>query len=72
MIVIIMSGMGSDGTQGVRAVKEHLGVAMAQDPANAKYDSSPRVLSRPVWWIMSLRRGPAGPAAGLCDACEQG
>ena len=41
-IAIIMSGMGMDGTLGVKAVKEHLGLAMAQDARSAKYDSMPK------------------------------
>ncbi len=41
-IGIILSGMGSDGTLGVRAIKEQLGMAMVQDPASAKYDGMPR------------------------------
>ena len=39
---IILSGMGSDGTLGLRAIKEQLGMAMVQDPASAKYDGMPR------------------------------
>ncbi len=39
---IILSGMGSDGALGLRAIKEHLGMAMVQDPASAKYDGMPR------------------------------
>ena len=41
-IAIIMPGMGADGTMGVKAIKEHLGVAMAQDTRSAKYDSMPK------------------------------
>src|SRR5689334_9056772 len=41
-IAIIMSGMGSDGTLGVKAIKEHLGLALAQDARSAKYDSMPK------------------------------
>ena len=41
-IAIILSGMGSDGTLGLKAVKEKLGMVMVQDPASAKYDSMPR------------------------------
>ena len=41
-IGIILSGMGSDGALGVRAIKEQLGMAMVQDPASAKYDGMPR------------------------------
>ena len=39
---IILSGMGSDGTLGLRAIKENFGMVMVQDPASAKYDSMPR------------------------------
>lgn len=38
---VILSGAGSDGTLGLKAIKEHGGVTMAQSPASAKYDSMP-------------------------------
>jgi two-component system CheB/CheR fusion protein len=41
-IGVILSGMGSDGTMGLRAIKEKLGLALVQDPASAKFDSMPR------------------------------
>ncbi len=41
-IAVIMSGMGTDGTLGVKAVKEHLGLALVQDTRSAKYDSMPK------------------------------
>ena len=41
-VAIIMSGMGTDGTLGVKAIKEHLGLALAQDARSAKYDSMPK------------------------------
>ncbi|MBN2348152.1 MAG: PAS domain-containing protein [Bacteroidales bacterium] len=41
-IGIILSGMGSDGSLGLRALKEKGGIVMAQDPASAKFDSMPR------------------------------
>ncbi len=40
-VCIILSGMGSDGTLGLKAIKEQLGMAMVQDPASAKYDGMP-------------------------------
>ncbi len=39
---VILSGMGSDGTLGLRAIKEKAGVALVQEPATAKFDSMPR------------------------------
>jgi two-component system CheB/CheR fusion protein len=41
-IGVILSGMGSDGTLGLRAIKENAGVALVQDPATAKFDGMPR------------------------------
>jgi two-component system CheB/CheR fusion protein len=41
-IGVILSGMGSDGSIGLRAVKEKNGIVMVQDPATAKFDSMPR------------------------------
>jgi two-component system CheB/CheR fusion protein len=39
---IILSGMGSDGSAGICALKERNGIVMAQEPTEAKYDSMPR------------------------------
>jgi len=39
---VILSGMGSDGTQGLRAIKEYAGVVLIQEPSSAKFDSMPR------------------------------
>ena len=41
-IGVILSGMGSDGTLGLRAIKEKMGVALVQEPASAKFDGMPR------------------------------
>lgn len=41
-IGLILSGMGSDGTLGLRAIKENAGVAGVQTPDTAKFDSMPR------------------------------
>jgi two-component system CheB/CheR fusion protein len=41
-IGVILSGMGSDGTLGLRAIKENAGVAFVQSPATAKFDGMPR------------------------------
>ena len=34
--------MGSDGTLGLRAIKENAGVTLVQEPASAKFDSMPK------------------------------
>lgn len=41
-IGVILSGMGSDGTLGARAIKEKGGAVFVQTPASAKFDSMPR------------------------------
>jgi two-component system CheB/CheR fusion protein len=39
---VILSGMGSDGTLGLRAIKERAGVVLVQEPTTAKFDGMPR------------------------------
>jgi PAS domain S-box-containing protein len=39
---VILSGMGSDGTMGLRAIKEKAGLVLVQEPSSAKFDSMPR------------------------------
>ncbi len=41
-IGVILSGMGSDGTLGLRAIKEKAGAVFVQTPESAKFDSMPR------------------------------
>ncbi len=41
-IGVILSGMGSDGTLGLGAIKEKAGVVFVQAPASAKFDGMPR------------------------------
>ncbi len=41
-IAIILSGMGTDGTLGIRAIKEKLGTVMVQDPSSAQYSGMPQ------------------------------
>ncbi|MBE0539650.1 MAG: PAS domain-containing protein [Ignavibacterium sp.] len=40
-ICIILSGMASDGTAGLKHVKSELGMVMVQEPKSAKFDSMP-------------------------------
>ncbi len=39
---IVLSGMGSDGSSGLQAIKEKDGVVIVQEPETAKFDSMPR------------------------------
>ncbi len=39
---IVLSGTGSDGTLGLKAIKEHGGISIAQDSESAAYDSMPQ------------------------------
>ncbi|EEG76398.1 chemotaxis protein CheB [Dethiobacter alkaliphilus] len=41
-VCIVLSGAGTDGTLGLKAVKDEGGMAMAQDPDTAAYKSMPR------------------------------
>lgn len=41
-VALILSGMGSDGSLGIRAMKENKGTTMVQEPGTAKFDSMPR------------------------------
>jgi chemotaxis response regulator CheB len=40
-IGIIFSGMGTDGSLGLKAIKEKLGMAMVQDVSSSRYDGMP-------------------------------
>lgn len=42
IIGVILSGTGSDGVRGIRAVKEAGGLIMIQSPESAKFDGMPR------------------------------
>ncbi len=41
-IGLILSGMGSDGSQGLKAIKAKNGMVLVQDPVSAKFDGMPR------------------------------
>ena len=42
VIAILLSGLGSDGSAGLAAVREHHGVVIVQAPSDAAYDAMPR------------------------------
>ncbi len=41
-IGVVLSGMGSDGTLGLQAIKTQDGLALAQEPQSAQFDSMPK------------------------------
>jgi two-component system CheB/CheR fusion protein len=40
-IGVILSGMGSDGSQGLKSIKEKNGIVLVQEPKSAKFDPMP-------------------------------
>jgi chemotaxis methyl-accepting protein methylase len=64
-IAVILSGMGSDGVFGLRAVKEKGGLTLVQEPATAEADSMPRsAIEAGVADIVSPPESLAGRIAG--------
>ncbi len=45
-IAVILSGTGSDGTNGIRDIKEHDGMIIVQDLESSKFDGMPRSAMR--------------------------
>lgn len=41
-VAVILSGTGSDGTNGIRSIKEQNGLIIVQTPESAKFDGMPR------------------------------
>ena len=41
-VAVILSGTGSDGTNGIRSIKEQNGLIIIQSPESAKFDGMPR------------------------------
>ena len=39
---VVLSGMGSDGTMGLKAIKKYGGITLAQDPSSASFPSMPQ------------------------------
>ena len=54
-ICIVLSGTGTDGTQGVKAVKLASGMAMAQQPESASYHGMPRsaIATKMIDYVLS-------------------
>jgi two-component system CheB/CheR fusion protein len=59
-IGIIFSGMGSDGSEGVEAIKKAGGLVIVQDPQTASYDSMPiqALATGMADWVLSPEEMP--------------
>lgn len=60
-IGVVLSGTGSDGTQGVRAIKGEGGMVMAQSPESTEFDGMPRsaIATGLVDWELPPAKMPA-------------
>ena len=67
-IGVVLSGIASDGTMGVQAIKAEGGFTFAQDPLSAQYDGMPRsaILSGAV----DIVDTPAGIAREVAKMCS--
>jgi len=81
-IGVVLSGMGSDGTTGLQAIKLQGGLTLAQSPASAQFDSMPRsaieteaadivatpeALPKYILRALRVRRFPPSGAAAHAD-----
>jgi two-component system CheB/CheR fusion protein len=59
-ICVILSGTGSDGSLGLKAVKEKGGLVIAQEPSEAEYDGMPRsaIMTGAVDLVLSIAEMP--------------
>ena len=59
-ICVILSGTGSDGSQGLKAVKEKGGLVIVQEPSEAEYDGMPRsaIMTRAVDLVLPVAEIP--------------
>jgi two-component system, chemotaxis family, CheB/CheR fusion protein len=87
-IGVILSGMGSDGTWGLRAIKEKAGAVFVQDPATAKCDGMPRsavetgmadgvapaeaLAGKILAYLQSIKRPSTEPTVHLADKAHSG
>ncbi len=60
-VCIVLSGTGTDGALGLKAIKEHGGLSLVQAPSTALYDSMPRgaMLTGAVDHVLPVAEMPA-------------
>ncbi len=69
-IGIVLSGTGSDGTLGVRAIKGEAGMVMVQSPESTEFDGMPRsaIATGLVDWVLPPAAMPAQLTAYVAHA----
>jgi two-component system CheB/CheR fusion protein len=69
VIGVILSGTGSDGAGGVRAIKAGGGLVFAQDPGSAKYAGMPQsaIETDCVDWVLPPGRDRPGDLPDRAD-----
>jgi two-component system CheB/CheR fusion protein len=72
-ICIVLSGTGSDGTLGIRAVKGEGGIVMAQTPESTSYDGMPRsaIATGLVDFVLAPEKMPAQLVAYATRAFDE-
>ena len=62
---VILSGTGANGSMGLKRLKEHGGIVLAQDPQEAEYDDMPRhaIATGLVDYVLPVAAMPARIAA---------
>jgi len=75
-ICVILSGTGSDGSLGLKTIKEHGGLVVAQDPDDAEYDGMSRsaIMTGAVdlvllEWTRKVRQGKWGQFSRRRTGC---
>ncbi|MCB9851265.1 MAG: PAS domain-containing protein [Phycisphaerales bacterium] len=68
-IAVILSGTGSDGSRGIRVLKDAGGIVLVQDPETAKFDGMPR--SAMDTGLVDSSASPASLAKVVADIVQQ-
>ena len=73
-VCVILSGSGTDGSLGLKSVRERQGLVIAQDPAEAGFDGMPRsaIATGGVDHVLALAKIPAVLVAHAADLNQTG
>jgi two-component system CheB/CheR fusion protein len=73
-VSVVLSGTGSDGSLGLRALKAQGGLVLAEAPEEAEYDGMPRsaILTGDVDFVLSIEKMPQAIAAAAAARPPEG